>query len=399
MTLSIIVPIYKIEKFLPECIDSILKQTYKDFELILVNDGSPDKCHEICDMYAKKDDRIKVIHKKNGGLVSARKSGLEIATGQYIGYVDGDDWIEPDFFEKLMSCAMDNNADIVASGFVKDIGNNRIQKINTLKGGYYSREKIKSCVIPRMMFDMDSFEPGLFTYVWNKIFKKDILYNAQMRVPNEISLGEDAACVYPAVLKAGSLHITNDCLYHYRQRADSMLKISESYKVDCKCYNLLYSYLFDCFNLHTDSDILIDKLELLILYLLTIRCGGLLEREDKVEFYLYENSPIDKRIAVYGAGTLGQHLVNRIKLHSKFEVVKWVDPDYLILRDHNLPVDSFESLTEINFDSVLVAILDKKQATKVKKSIVEMGIQEEKIFISNFLNVNRKRILHNFRVI
>lgn len=117
--LSIIVPIYKIEDYLPQCIESILAQNYSEFELILVDDGSPDDCPAICEDYSKKDSRIKVIHKSNGGLVSARKAGLRIAQGEYIGYVDGDDWIEPDFYERLMRKAEESNADIVASGFIK----------------------------------------------------------------------------------------------------------------------------------------------------------------------------------------------------------------------------------------------------------------------------------------
>lgn len=99
--ISIIVPVYKVEKYLKKCVDSILNQTFKDFELILVDDGSPDNCGKICDEYAHKDSRVKVIHKENGGLSSARNAGLDIAQGEYIGFVDSDDWIEPDMYEIL----------------------------------------------------------------------------------------------------------------------------------------------------------------------------------------------------------------------------------------------------------------------------------------------------------
>lgn len=97
--ISIIVPVYNVEKYLERCIESIVNQTYKDIEIILVDDGSPDNCPVICDRYAEKDNRIKVIHKQNGGLINARKSGLEIAQGDYIGFVDSDDWIEPEMYE------------------------------------------------------------------------------------------------------------------------------------------------------------------------------------------------------------------------------------------------------------------------------------------------------------
>ena len=111
--ISIIVPVYKVEKQLNKCIESILNQTFKDYELILVDDGSPDNCGHICDEYEKKDSRIKVIHKKNGGLSDARNAGLDIALGKYIGFVDSDDIIHPQMYEKLYNCINKSNLDIV----------------------------------------------------------------------------------------------------------------------------------------------------------------------------------------------------------------------------------------------------------------------------------------------
>lgn len=103
--ISIIVPIYKTEKYLNRCVNSLINQTFKNFELILVDDGSPDACPVLCDKWGKRDTRIKVIHKKNGGLSSARNAGLNIAQGKYIGFVDSDDWIEPDMYELLYNAA------------------------------------------------------------------------------------------------------------------------------------------------------------------------------------------------------------------------------------------------------------------------------------------------------
>lgn len=117
--ISVIVPIYRVEKYLEPCIESIINQTYKNLEIILVDDGSDDNCGEICDKYAKIDARIKVIHKKNAGLNNARKSGIKIASGKYIGYVDGDDWIEPDMYETLLRNAVKYNVDVVETGVIE----------------------------------------------------------------------------------------------------------------------------------------------------------------------------------------------------------------------------------------------------------------------------------------
>lgn len=118
MKLSIIVPVYKVEKYLDRCVQSILGQTFEDFELILVDDGSPDSCGKMCEDWAGKDSRIKVIHKKNGGLSDARNAGLDIAQGEYIGFVDSDDYIKPDMYEILVSNLEDCPADIQYVGML-----------------------------------------------------------------------------------------------------------------------------------------------------------------------------------------------------------------------------------------------------------------------------------------
>ena len=114
--ISVLVPAYNVEQYIYQCIDSILGQTYSNLEIIIVNDGSTDKTGNILDVYAKKDDRIKVVHKKNEGLVMARRDALDLMQGEYVGFVDSDDWIEPNMYEELYEAMVDTDADIVTSG-------------------------------------------------------------------------------------------------------------------------------------------------------------------------------------------------------------------------------------------------------------------------------------------
>ena len=116
--ISVIVPVYNVEQYLPKCIDSILAQTYENLEIILVEDGTKDSSGVICDEYAAKDARIRVIHKENGGLSSARNAGMEIARGEYFGFVDSDDWIEPEMYENLMALAQKYDADVFVKGYI-----------------------------------------------------------------------------------------------------------------------------------------------------------------------------------------------------------------------------------------------------------------------------------------
>lgn len=395
--ISIIVPIYKIEDLLPECIESLINQTYKDIEIILVDDGSPDRCPEICDDYAQKDDRIKVIHKSNGGLVSARKAGLQIAKGEYIGYVDGDDWVEPQMFEDFADIIARYNSDIVAAGFKKDIGNTVTMKTNSIKLGLYTEEEIKNYIIPNMFFIDGVNQPGIYTYVWNKVFKKSLLYANQMNVDDDIFLGEDAACVYPTILNAESIYITDTCYYHYRQRADSMLKHNVGISKDISGIKLLYKYLNRIFINCPYYSAVFNGFNKYILYLLTSRSGGVLINNDKdVDLYLYENKKIGHRVCIYGAGTAGQHLYRRLK---DFNIVKWVDPDYITLQEHGLSVTSPDSINDTDFDSLIVAIMDKEHCNRIKDEMIDFGVEKSKIILSDFNNVDVSGVLKKFGII
>ena len=135
--ISVIVPIYHVEQYLEQCIQSIRNQTYKNLEIILVDDGSDDQCPQICDKHAREDKRIKVIHKKNAGQDSARKMGMSIASGNYIGYVDGDDWIEPVMYEKLLDYAHQYEVDVVESGAIEFWGKIEKNRTSYLPEGCY----------------------------------------------------------------------------------------------------------------------------------------------------------------------------------------------------------------------------------------------------------------------
>ncbi|MGP1459012.1 MAG: glycosyltransferase family 2 protein [Treponema sp.] len=220
--LSIIVPIYNVEKYLDQCIQSILRQTFENFELILVDDGSPDSCPAICDMYAKQDSRVRVIHKPNGGLVSARKSGLSTATGLYIAYVDGDDWISPDMYEVMLNTAIINDADIVVTGYCEEYESRSVVHPNPAPAGVYKDTALKK-LTETMLYTGIFYEQDVIPALWNKMFKRALLLKNQYKVSDIIRMGEDAACTYPCLLDAKCVVIDKDFYpYHYRIIENSM---------------------------------------------------------------------------------------------------------------------------------------------------------------------------------
>lgn len=220
--ISVIVPIYNVKKYLDECITSICKQSIKELEIILVDDGSTDGSDKLCDKYAQKDTRVRVIHKPNGGLVSARKAGLSIARGTYVGYVDGDDFVESDMYEKMYQMIEKEDADILAVGYQRDFDGKLNTVTNEIPSGVYQGNQLDQ-IYSNMLFSGSYFTSGIIPSVWSKLFKRELLEESQMGVDDAIRMGEDAACTYPAFLGAKKIVIDNsNCSYHYRYVANSM---------------------------------------------------------------------------------------------------------------------------------------------------------------------------------
>ena len=210
-TISIIVPIYNVGKYLPKCIESILNQTFKNFELILVNDGSTDNSGVVCDDYAKKDTRIKIIHKSNGGVSSARNAGLYVAKGEYIGFVDPDDYIDKNMYEKLYRLCIDNNSDIAICRFNREI-NGKIQ----------NKESTEEIIELNNMEAMNElFKGNLYRFsLCNKLFSKkcfnDVLF------PEE-RIHEDLSTTYKLFANSKKAVYINYCGYIYVRRENSIL--------------------------------------------------------------------------------------------------------------------------------------------------------------------------------
>lgn len=223
MYYSIIVPIYKVEVYLPECIESILTQTHKDFELILVDDGSPDNCPQICDDYAKKDNRIKVIHKKNGGLVSARKAGIKAALGEYVCFVDGDDFVSEDMLEAYERELCKNKADIICAGYSAYYFDGRVNAVKqNIKSGFYDKKTLLQNIYLKMLSVPPFFSFYIMPSLCTKCLKKDIIKTVYRDITENITLGEDVAVTYPAMLFSSSVSVIDYYGYMYRQNRDSM---------------------------------------------------------------------------------------------------------------------------------------------------------------------------------
>ncbi len=210
--LSIIVPVYNVEKYLPRCVDSLLAQTYENLEIILVDDGATDASGAICDTYAAKDSRVKVIHKPNGGLSSARNAGLEAATGEYITFVDSDDWIEPDGYFHLMDLMRRSQVKLVCGGNYNAYDNTETKTLGMCPG----KEEIVEAeeLVGRMFLWQDTDSSAC-----DKVYHRSLLEN--VRYP-EGRVNEDLPVTYKIVLKAGRAALSDKPFYNYFHRVGSI---------------------------------------------------------------------------------------------------------------------------------------------------------------------------------
>lgn len=209
--ISVIVPVYKVEEYLEQCILSICNQSYKNLEILLVDDGSPDQCPAICDKWAKKDARIRVIHKKNGGLSDARNVGIEYASGKYIAFVDSDDWIDTNLYELLLYEMQKNNAQIAACKIIKAYEEHfEEQKI-------ISSQKVFSCeeALQTLLRGQD-----FCAVAWNKLYRRDIIGDIRFPVGK---LHEDEFFTYRVISHASKLILVSEGIYYYRQRPGSIM--------------------------------------------------------------------------------------------------------------------------------------------------------------------------------
>lgn len=372
--ISVIVPIYNVENYLAQCIDSIQKQTYTNLEMILVDDGSTDEGGTLCDKYALQDDRIKVIHKANGGLVSARKAGVMAADGEYITFVDGDDWIEFDTYCQLMETG--HGADIIAFACYEEYGDYRVRKENKVQEGLYTVQNEKNILYETVFMNHCFFEFGVSPSLCTKLIRRDILKNNQVKVNDLISYGEDAACTYPCLLDAAAIYITNLPLYHYRQRQGSIVKNGNH--LPRSNFIELYKQLHRKFMAFSPKGEDLDRqLHYYMWFVLLAKHYG--DFMANMPLFPFSKIRMGAQIAVYGAGAFGRVIKAFWEHLPGCGVAGWSDLHYEAYQKQGMDVVCIDRLHQTDFDFLVIAILNETLAEKIKEDLVAIGIPEEKI--------------------
>lgn len=238
--LSVIIPVYNVEKYLKQCLNSVTAQEYNSFEVILVDDGSTDNSGAICDEFANTDSRIRVIHQKNIGHTGARQNGFLASTGDYILMIDSDDWIEEDMFRCMMEKALADDVDIVQCNYRSVKDGMEDNQIPVFQEGFYGKSRLEQEVYPKMIYAGGYYSFGIAPNMWNKIWKRSLMEKHLFRIDRKIRSGEDGLFTFACFWEAQKVWILNTCFYNYRSRAVSMCRITDDRRLEQN--HILFDY-------------------------------------------------------------------------------------------------------------------------------------------------------------
>lgn len=378
--ISIIVPIYNVEDYVEKCIDSIMMQSYRNLQIILVDDGSTDNSGMICDIKALQDSRIQVVHKKNEGLLFARKTGVLIATGKYVGFVDGDDYIDPDMYKELWICMKQTGVDMVHSGYIYEQKGERKY--------HYGFEEVEMDTGEQALDFLCNYvfankEQHMTFSIWSKLFKTDLLRKCFQKIESNVNYGEDGIllCIY--ILESKKVFWKKIALYHYMLRANSLTNQSVIKKIQDE--SVLYAKLIELFKMYNCGDLMKNAVEhrckrniqnLLLKDYIESEC------EDAwLQKYIYPEIKDlwNKRIVLYGAGEVGNNYYSQIIKYEQCSVVAWVDsvPEKYSYKYRK--IWSLNDIKNIEYDIIIIAVLNEKTANEIKNMLYRNGIDGTKV--------------------
>lgn len=369
--LSVVVPVYNVEQYLDRCVQSIVSQTYPNLEIILVDDGSTDMSGAICDRWEKKDKRIKIFHKTNGGLVSARQAGVALSTGEYVAQVDSDDWIESEMYQNLINLAVENNADMVTSGIIRDYDNGYSARIyEKIEQGVYRDEQLKK-VWSNLVNTERYFESRINIHITNKIFKRNLILHHQLRLSPEAVICDDVAVVFPCIFDSKCVVFSGKCYYHYCIRNGSIMSSTKDMSIsNQKVIDNLNLARKEYAELIPNIGAQVDRLVLYTRYFTEL--DNVLDiRNGKIN--LLSGICKHDRVILYGAGKFGQRLKQWLDKTDFCQVIAWCD------QNCRGEIRSPKEALGMDYDRIIIAALDADIIDNMECKLLELGAERNKI--------------------
>ncbi len=376
---SIIVPVYNVEPYLGRCIESIINQTYEEIQIIIIDDGSADNSGSVCDEFALQDSRIEVYHTANGGLVAARKEGLSHARGEYVGFVDGDDYVDEEMFENLVENILETKADFVHSCFKENI--EEIEKevilvsdrVIEMTGENDNVDVLVDCFLER------NDECFVAPSIWSKLFRRDFILECYSKVPNEQQYGEDVLCLCHGIMNARKVSLMANAFYHYIIRPQSLSHVDIQTRF-VKEVGLSH-YLIRFGEEYNYNVLLNNKIhEYLQRRMLSIWRGNEQMKIPIPKFYYGNVEKLQgKSIVLYGAGRVGKDYYAQICKYQDCRIMAWTDREWKTIHLEYAEIIDPDVALKMEYDTVLIAIENEKTAKNIKDYLQEIGVDEAKI--------------------
>ncbi|WP_044913070.1 glycosyltransferase family 2 protein [Butyrivibrio sp. WCE2006] len=381
--ISVIVPVFNTEKYLDRCVESIRDQTYKNIEIILVDDGSTDLSGKMCDDYEREEKNIIAIHQKNKGANYARKNGVQKAKGEYICFVDSDDYVERDYVSNLIEKI--EEADVCTSGCNWVLTNGmELKEQDFFAPGNYEEEEAIRFVHSHMIYNYanprDNYR-GMLTYMVGKLFKKDLASLVFKEIDNNIQFGEDVVFVFSYLVRCKRITITDKAFYNYCHRYDSATHKKMDRFLDSleRIYNCL-SFQFAGNPLEQE---LMLQLESYIYFRLKmaphyLKFNKLISRP--VYEFPFWGKFIGKRVILYGAGRVGIDYYQEIMKKNEFSIVAWIDKNYKdIIFPSIPPISGMDTIKSTSYDIIVLSVGNRLHKN-IEDELVSFGVPRNVIF-------------------
>ena len=373
--ISVIIPIYNAQNYIERCLYSIISQEYTDLEIIVIDDGSTDDSLKICKEIQIIDSRIQVYEHMNHGPVYTRKRGLDLSKGDYITFVDADDYIEPQMYTRLFA-EISEGFDFVHSAYYSGIDNQVIGSID--KTEFFTSTESQEYFISKYILDFASAE-CIAPSMWSKIYRRDFIVRCFNKIPDDIKFGEDLLLLCICIFECKSIKCLDEAFYHYTDNpesithaigidkisqivrlSDALRTVFENYGVNEKMYEcedayinwILTSYIIKM------TRFVVNRYRLLNVY----ECFG-------------------KNVVIYGAGQVGRDVYSQLSKYNNINIIDWVDRNSNIIIDY-YSINHPNELLSRKFDLIIVAIKDRKISKKIFDELIANGIDENKIIIN-----------------
>lgn len=376
--ISVIVPVYNVEDYLEDCLNSIVRQSYANLEILVVDDGSSDASSEICDRFAGADERIRVWHQQNKGVAAARREAVLRASGDYICFVDSDDKMDAGMVEFLARNI--GYCDVITCGcYCERADATFFEQTDCLEEGIYDDADSLQYLISNMLIYKERFEYGILPYLVNKMFRAALLKEVAKGICSGLSYAEDGELLFQYLLRCRAVCVTHTCLYAYRFREDSALHMeNEKYMSDL---NGIYLALKTAFEKHPQKAALLHQLYLFVLARIYAIPSYMKFPEDAyLTGYVFPFPDLEpgSRIVLYGAGNIGLRYYRQIFRQKELHMVLWTDKQWERYR-MSIPVSGPEELASHEYDYIIIAVKKKELADEIRRELTGMGIAAKKI--------------------